>query len=60
MKNNEIETLTKPNGIKLNAFSVDANGDDHSYIGLETPLRKDAFKLSDEEKKKELNFFLRK
>ena len=54
MKNNKIETLTKPNGIKLNGFSADDIGDDHLYTGLETPLKKDAFKLSDEEKKERI------
>ncbi len=54
MKNNKIETLTKPNGIKLNGFSPDDIGDDHLYTGLETPLKKDAFKLSDEEKKERI------
>ncbi|GAA4806391.1 GTP cyclohydrolase I FolE [Litoribaculum gwangyangense] len=46
------ETLKiKKNGHKLNGFSFDDIGDEHLYTGLETPMRKDAFKLSDSEKK---------
>ncbi|MGA1226600.1 MAG: GTP cyclohydrolase I FolE [Tamlana sp.] len=36
---------------KLNGFTIDDIGDDHLYTGLETPMKKDAFKLSDSEKK---------
>ncbi|MDX1700834.1 MAG: GTP cyclohydrolase I FolE [Melioribacteraceae bacterium] len=55
-KNN---TLTKTNGYslnghKLNGLSVDDIGDDHLYTGLETPMKSDAFKLSDEEKKQRI------
>ncbi|PCE64807.1 GTP cyclohydrolase I FolE [Sediminicola luteus] len=35
----------------LNGFSEDEIGDDHIYMGLETPMRPDAFVLGDEEKK---------
>ncbi|UKM63686.1 GTP cyclohydrolase I FolE [Flavobacteriaceae bacterium GSB9] len=45
---------TKTNGRKLNGFSVDDIGDDHLYTGLETPLKKDAFKLTDQEKKERI------
>jgi len=49
------ETLKiKKNGHKLNGFSIDDIGDEHLYTGLETPLKKDAFKLSDSEKKKRI------
>ena len=41
----------KSNGHKLNGFSVSEIGDDHLYTGLETPMKADAFKLSDDEKK---------
>ena len=52
-KNN---TLTKTNGHKLNGhklngLTIDDIGDDHLFTGLETPMKSDAFKLSDEEKK---------
>ncbi|WP_299551057.1 GTP cyclohydrolase I FolE [Seonamhaeicola sp.] len=41
----------KTNGHPLNGFTIDAIGDDHLYTGLETPLRSDAFEISDTEKK---------
>ena len=51
MKHQEImlNTLTKENN--LNGFSEEEIGDDHIYTGLETPMKSDAFKISDEEKK---------
>jgi len=50
------ETLIKKhnNGHKLNGFSHEEIGDDHLYTGLETPMKADAFKLSDYEKKKRI------
>ncbi|WP_372754458.1 GTP cyclohydrolase I FolE [Mariniflexile sp.] len=49
------ETLVhKKNGHKLNGFSHQDIGDDHLYTGLETPMKKDAFKLSDSEKKQRI------
>ena len=42
---------TKVNGNNLNGFSVEDIGDEHLLTGLETPMKPDAFKLSDEEKK---------
>jgi len=39
---------------KLNGFSLDEIGDDHLFTGLETPMKKDAFKLSDTEKKEKI------
>ncbi len=51
----EKNVLTKPtNGYKLNGFSIDEIGDDHLSTGLETPMRDDAFDLSDEEKKEKI------
>lgn len=47
-KNNTLEKL---NGHKLNGFSIEDIGDDHLYTGLQTPMKPDAFKLSDKEKK---------
>ena len=50
------ETLIKKhnNGHKLNGFSHKEIGDDHLYTGLDTPMKADAFKLSDYEKKKRI------
>lgn len=52
----QIEKLKvkKTNGHKLNGFSIEDIGDDHLSTGLETPMKKDAFKLSDTEKKKRI------
>lgn len=51
----KIETLEKKhNGYKLNDFSLDDIGDDHLFTGLETPLKDDAFNLSDSEKKERI------
>jgi GTP cyclohydrolase I len=51
MKHQEtmLNTLIKEN--KLNGFSEEEIGDDHIYSGLETPMRADAFEMSDDEKK---------
>jgi GTP cyclohydrolase I len=37
-----------------NNFSFDEIGDDHLFTGLETPMKPDAFKISDEEKKEKI------
>ncbi|WP_298895427.1 GTP cyclohydrolase I FolE [uncultured Psychroserpens sp.] len=44
----------KKNGHNLNRFSTTDIGDDHLFTGLETPMKKDAFKLSDDEKKQRI------
>lgn len=50
-----IETLKiKKNRQKLNSFTIEDIGDEHLYTGLETPMKKDAFKLSDSEKKERI------
>jgi len=38
----------------LNGFSNHEIGDDHLFTGLETPMKKDAFKLTDGEKKNKI------
>ena len=53
MKIKTIEKL-ETNGHKLNGFSTMEIGDDHLYTGLDTPMKKDAFKISDDEKKKRI------
>jgi len=52
----QIEKLKvkKTNGHKLNGFSIEDIGDDHLSTGLETPMKKDAFRLSDTEKKQRI------
>jgi GTP cyclohydrolase I len=47
--------LTNKNIIEINELSVHEIGDDHLFTGLETPMKKDAFKLTDEEKKSKIS-----
>ena len=51
---NDIFTVapSDDNKIMLGDLSHDEIGDNHIMTGIETPLRKDAFDLSDDEKKK--------
>lgn len=52
----KTETLLKEKSkSNLNGFTLDDIGDDHLYTGLETPLKQDAFKLSDKEKKQRIS-----
>jgi GTP cyclohydrolase I len=53
MKTETLE-LKKKNGHKLNGFTFEDIGDDHLFTGLDTPLREDAFEISDEEKKEKI------
>ena len=46
--------VTIKNENLLNGFSNHEIGDNHLFTGLETPMKKDAFKLSDGEKKKKI------
>ena len=39
---------------KINGFSAEEIGDDHLFTGLETPMKPDAFKISDTEKKEKI------
>ncbi|SMG12183.1 GTP cyclohydrolase I FolE [Arenibacter troitsensis] len=52
--NTETLTLNKINGQNLNGFTHEDIGDDHLYTGFETPLKADAFELSDTEKKQRI------
>ena len=45
----------KLNNNKLNGYTDIEIGDDHLYTGLNTPLKKDAFAISDEEKKNKIS-----
>jgi GTP cyclohydrolase I len=40
---------------QLSEISINEIGDDHLFTGLQTPMRPDAFKLSDEEKKEKIS-----
>ncbi len=48
---NKQQTLPKQINQDLNGIDYQDIGDDHLFTGLETPLKADAFKLSDQEKK---------
>lgn len=50
----EILNTKKKNGFKINGFSHEDIGNDHLYTSLETPLRPDAFLMSDSEKKEKI------
>ena len=47
--------VTTKNNKLLNGFSNHEIGDDHLFTGLETPMKKDAFKLTDSEKKTKIS-----
>lgn len=55
MKTEEMLVHHK-NGQSINGFSIDDIGDDHLSTGLETPMRPDAFDISDEEKKEKIAY----
>jgi GTP cyclohydrolase I len=48
-----LNTLIKDNG--LSGFSEEEIGDDHIYTGLETPMKSNAFEISDTEKKEKIS-----
>jgi len=50
--NNQV-TIKDTNAV--NGMSNHEIGDDHLFTGLETPMKKDAFKLTDEEKKAKIS-----
>ena len=47
----KTDTLTTSTQQRLNNFSIEDIGDDHLYTGLETPMRANAFAMSNDEKK---------
>ena len=52
--NTETLELKGKKNYKLNGFTHEDIGDDHLYTGLETPMKPDAFKLSDTDKKQRI------
>jgi GTP cyclohydrolase I len=48
------EKPSKETAGELDNFSFEEIGDDHLHTGLQTPMRLDAFKFSDEEKKEKI------
>lgn len=53
INNTLVNRVLKSNDI-IQALTIDEIGDDHLYTGIQTPLKEDAFKLSDEEKKEQI------
>ena len=45
------EAISKTNGHKLNGFTHEDIGDDHLFTSLETPMKANAFDMSNNEKK---------
>ena len=50
----EVVLKEKETDQKFNGFSFEEIGDDHLYTGIETPMKPNAFAISDEEKKKKI------
>lgn len=53
-----IENLLISNKL-LNGFNTEEIGDDHLYTGIETPMKKDAFALTDKQKKEHIAILFR-
>ncbi|TCK64880.1 GTP cyclohydrolase I [Winogradskyella wandonensis] len=51
----KTETLTKTNGHALNGFTIEDIGDDHLFTSLDTPMKPNAFDMSNEEKKERIS-----
>ena len=45
------ETISKTNSHKLNGFTSEDIGDDHLFTSLDTPMKANAFEMSNQEKK---------
>ena len=51
----KTETLTKQSDHKLNGFSIEDIGDDHLFTSLDTPMKPNAFDMSNQEKKERIS-----
>jgi GTP cyclohydrolase I len=49
------KTISKTNGHQLNGFSNEDIGDDHLFTSLETPMKANAFEMSNDEKKQRIS-----
>ncbi len=49
------EAISKTNGHKLNGFTHQDIGDDHLFTSLETPMKANAFDMSNDEKKNRIS-----
>ncbi|CAI8356485.1 MAG: GTP cyclohydrolase 1 [Flavobacteriaceae bacterium] len=52
LKTENLEIISSP---IISDYSIDDIGDDHMYTGIETPMKSDAFLLSDLEKKEKIS-----
>ena len=52
----KLREKRKRNGSTFNGLNAHEIGDDHLFTGLETPMRDDAFAISDEEKKSKIEY----
>jgi len=61
MKQKEITLNTRLNGdtTDLSGLSAEEIGNEHVSTGIETPMRKDAFVMSDDEKMKKIQHHFR-
>ena len=55
MKNQESLVTSLLKGNTLNGFNHEEIGDDHLYTGIETPMKDNAFNMSDKEKKERIS-----
>lgn len=51
----KTETLIQKNGHALNGFTTEDIGDDHLFTSLDTPMKRNAFDMSDKEKKERIS-----
>ena len=51
----KTETISQKNGHQLNGFTTEDIGDDHLFTSLETPMKPNAFDMSNDEKKKRIS-----
>jgi GTP cyclohydrolase I len=60
MKTADVLNQSNDNSISLNGIDHEEIGDEHLITGMETPMRSDAFKTSDEEKKQKIAYHFSK
>ena len=56
MKTADVPNHLNDSAISLKGFNHEDIGDEHLLTGIETPMRADAFKISDEEKKQKIAY----
>ena len=54
MKTADVLNYSNDAAISLKGFDHEEVGDEHLLTGMQTPMRSDAFKMSDEEKKQKI------